>query len=261
MRFPYSSKFAIAALAVAGTTGLVGCQSVANLDTAGLTQAGGTALQALTLTNGQIVSMSDESCAAMDQKNQVADASSPYTARLNKVVAQMPQEINGQPAVYKVYITKDVNAWAMANGCIRVYSGLMDAMNDDELRGVIGHEIGHVALGHSKSRMQVAAATSAARTIAASTGNTTVTALTQSQAGDLAEKFIGAQFSQRQESAADDYSFDLLTREKLDRKGLVTAFQKLAALDGGKGGISLMSSHPPSAERAAHIQKRLDAQG
>ncbi len=261
MRIPRPSGFAIAALVVAGAAGLAGCQSVANLDTAGLTQAGGTALQALSLNDGQIVRMSDESCAASDQKNQVADASSPYTARLDKVVAQMPQEINGQRAVYKVYLTKDVNAWAMANGCIRVYSGLMDVMNDDELRGVIGHEIGHVALGHSKSRMQIAAAASAVRTIAGSTGNATVTALTQSQAGDLAEKFIGAQFSQRQESAADDYSFDLLGRKHLSQKGLVTAFQKLAALDGGKGGVSLLSSHPPSAERAAHIQKRLDAQG
>ena len=240
---------------------LAGCQSMANLDTASLTQAGGTALQAFTLTDGQITTMSAESCAAMDQKNQVAEPSSPYTARLDRVVAQMPQQINGQPAVYKVYITKDVNAWAMANGCIRVYSGLMDVMNDDELRGVIGHEIGHVALGHSKARMQVAAATSAVRTAAASTGNATVTALTQSQAGDLAEKFVGAQFSQRQESAADDYSFDLLTRQKLDRQGLVTAFQKLAAMDAGQGGISLLASHPPSAERAAHIQKRLDSQG
>jgi len=42
----------------------------------------------------------------------------------------------------------------MSNGCIRVYSGLMDMMTDSELRGVIGHEMGHVALGHSKKAMQ-----------------------------------------------------------------------------------------------------------
>jgi len=78
----------------------------------------------------------------------------------------MPTTVNGKTANYKVYMTKDVNAWAMANGCIRVYSGLMDLMNDDELRGVIGHEIGHVALGHSKSRMQTAYAASAVRGLA-----------------------------------------------------------------------------------------------
>ena len=43
----------------------------------------------------------------------------------------------------------------------------------------------------------------------------------------------------------------------MERKGLVTAFQKLAKLGGG-GGNSLMSSHPPSEERAKAMQARLD---
>jgi hypothetical protein len=38
---------------------------------------------------------------------------------------------------YKVYMAKDVNAFAMANGCIRVYSGLMDMMTDNEVEAVI----------------------------------------------------------------------------------------------------------------------------
>lgn len=50
-------------------------------------------------------------------------------------------------------MTSDVNAWAMANGCVRVYSGLMDMMNDNEIEGVLGHELGHVALGHSLAEM------------------------------------------------------------------------------------------------------------
>ncbi len=39
-------------------------------------------------------------------------------------------------------MTSNVNAWAMANGCVRVYSGLMDMMNDNEIEGVLGHELG-----------------------------------------------------------------------------------------------------------------------
>ena len=109
----------------------------------------------------------------------------------------------------------------------------MDQMNDDELRGVIGHEMGHVALGHSKKAMQTAYAVSAART-AAGAASPGVAALTSSQLGDITEKFINAQFSQTQESAADDYSFDLMKQKGMNQKGLVTAFQKLAKLDGGK---------------------------
>ncbi len=143
----------------------------------------------------------------------------------------------------------------MANGCIRVYSGLMDMMTDDEVLGVVGHEIGHVALGHSKKAMQTAYTVSAARDAANAAGGATVAALNSSQLGDLTEKFINAQFSQSQESAADDYSFDQLQAKGLNTRGLVTAFQKLAELDGGKS--DMMSSHPSSAKRAQHIEERI----
>ena len=246
-------------VAVAATLSLMGCETMKTMDTSKLTDVGGTAMKAMSLSDGDIAAMSDQSCAAMDQKNQIAPASSKYTVRLNQVVRAMPTTVNNKTANYKVYITPDVNAWAMANGCIRVYSGLMDLMNDDELRGVIGHEIGHVALGHSKARMQTAYAASAARGLASAAGGV-AGQLSQSQAGDLAEKFVNAQFSQSQESAADSYSFDLLSERKLERKGLVTSFQKLAKLSEGKSSSnSLLSSHPPSTERAAAMQKRLDS--
>jgi len=245
-------------LALAAALSLTGCETMQTMDVSKLTSVGGTAMKAMSLSDGDIATMSEQSCAAMDQKNQVAPASSRYTIRLNQVVRGMPSSVNGKPANYKVYMTKDVNAWAMANGCIRVYSGLMDVMNDDELRAVIGHEIGHVALGHSKARMQTAYAATAARGLASAMGGV-AGQLSQSQVGDVAEKFINAQFSQSQESAADNYSFDLLTERKLERKGLVSSFQKLAQLDGSQStGTSMLSSHPPSAERAASMQKRLD---
>ena len=245
-----------AGLALAMT--LVGCQSAKTGDLSGAVSTVSTASKALTLSDSDVVALSNESCEAMDAQNKVAPANSKYTQRLNRVIKAFPKDIEGKKAVYKVYLTKDVNAWAMANGCIRVYSGLMDLMNDDELRGVIGHEIGHVGLGHSKARMQTAYAASAARTIAGNSGGA-IAALSRSQAGDLAEKVINAQFSQSQESAADDYSFDLLTEKKMNRQGLVTAFQKLAKLSGGSSGASsIMSSHPPSEARAKRMQERLD---
>ena len=243
------------AAALALTMTLVGCKTMETGNVSGALETATTATKALSLSDGDVVALSNESCQAMDAQNKVAPANNKYTQRLNRVVKAFPKDVNGKQAVYKVYLTSDVNAWAMANGCIRVYSGLMDLMNDDELRGVIGHEIGHVALGHSKSRMQAAYATSAARQLAGQS-NAAVAALSRSQAGELAEKFVNAQFSQSQESASDDYSFDLLTKLKLPRKGLVTAFQKLAKL-GGSSGNSLMASHPPSEKRAAHMEQRL----
>jgi hypothetical protein len=57
----------------------------------------------------------------------------------------------------------------------------------------------HVALGHVKKGMQVALGTNAVRAAAASAGGI-VGSLSQSQLGDLGEKLVNSQFSQRQES-------------------------------------------------------------
>lgn len=233
---------------------LSGCEG---LDNNALLQSGAQAYQAYALSDAQVEQLSDQSCAQMDKENQVAPADSAYQQRLNKIAAVLGDNINGVPANYKVYQTKDVNAWAMANGCIRVYSGLMDMMTDNEVEGVLGHEMGHVALGHTRKAMQVAFATTAARTAAASVGGM-IGQLSQSQLGEMGEKLVNAQFSQTQESQADDYSYDLMKKRGINPLGLATSFEKLAKMEQGRQS-SLFDSHPDSEARAQHIRDRIAA--
>ncbi|MDU3078441.1 MAG: M48 family metalloprotease, partial [Mixta calida] len=135
-------KIRACVVAISLTTLLSGCQ---NLDSSALMQSGAQAFQAVTLSNDQVKALSEQSCQQMDSEAQIAQPGSEYQKRLDKIAAALGNNINGTPANYKVYITKDVNAWAMANGCIRVYSGLMDMMSDNEVEAVLGHEMGHVA--------------------------------------------------------------------------------------------------------------------
>lgn len=235
---------------------LSGCQSM-NSD--GLVTSSVGALQAYTLSDAQVKQLSDEACKQQDSKAKLAPANSVYTQRLTKISKSLGNNINGMPVNYKVYLTKDVNAFAMANGCIRVYSGLMDMMNDNEVEGVLGHEMGHVALGHVKKGMQVAMGTNAVRIAAASMGGV-IGDLSQSQLGDLGEKLVNAQFSQRQESEADDYSYDLLRQRNISPAGLATSFEKLASLNSGHAS-SMLDDHPSSSGRAQHIRERMAADG
>lgn len=173
-------NFKLQVSAVAAMMLLGGCAStggVAGVNMDSVMSAGTSAFKAASLSDADVKTMSDEACAASDKQNKIAAPKSKYDVRLQKVVKGFDTTINGAPTNYKVYLTKDVNAWAMSNGCIRVYSGLMDMMTDSELRGVIGHEMGHVALGHSKKAMQTAYAVSAARTAVGATGNSVATAL------------------------------------------------------------------------------------
>ena len=87
-----------------------------------------------------------------------------------------------------------------------------------------------------------------------------VGSLSQSQLGDLGEKLVNSQFSQRQESEADDYSYDLLRKRGINPAGLATSFEKLAKLEAGRQS-SMFDDHPASAERAQHIRDRMSADG
>ncbi|EPU8415169.1 M48 family metalloprotease [Escherichia coli] len=115
------------------------------------------------------------------------------------------------------------------------------------------------ALGHVKKGMQVALGTNAVRVAAASAGGI-VGSLSQSQLGNLGEKLVNSQFSQRQEAEADDYSYDLLRQRGISPAGLATSFEKLAKLEEGRQS-SMFDDHPASAERAQHIRDRMSADG
>src|SRR6218665_3428942 len=151
-------QFSLSAIALATLLG--GCQ---NMSPDAMLQTGMMAMQAATLSDAEVKTMADEACVQMDQQASIAPPSSTYSKRLDKIAYALGNQVNGTPVNYKVYLTDDANAWAMANGCVRVYSGLMDLMTDNEVEGVLGHEMGHVALGHSKKAMQTAYATTVAR--------------------------------------------------------------------------------------------------
>jgi putative metalloprotease len=229
------------------------------VDLGGLANAAGMAVKSATLSDAEVSDLADKSCAALDRSNKIAAPGSKYAKRLAAALKPLKlNQFNGKKLDAKVYLVSSVNAFAMDNGCIRIYAGLMDMMNDDEIRAVVGHEIGHVVLGHSKKSMQTAYNLQAARGAAVAVSGTVAT-LSQSELGDLGQKFIAAQFSQAQETDADDQSYNLLHKEKLSRKGLVTVFQKLGKLEGSDH--SMFSSHPSSPDRAQHMQARIDKDG
>ncbi|MDD0811299.1 M48 family metallopeptidase [Curvibacter sp. RS43] len=211
-------------------------------------------VKAATLSDAEVADVARQVSASEDKRNKVAPAGSPYAVRLGKVVAGLQNE-DGLKLNFKVYLTPDVNAFAMADGTVRVYSGLMDKMSDDELRFVIGHEIAHVKLGHSKKALQTAYATSAARDAMAASGNTAAVVISQSALGGLAEKLIHAQFSQSQESDADAYSVRFMQKHNYNLTAAASALRKLQ--DWGGGENSMFSSHPAPGDRASKVETQL----
>ena len=211
--------------------------------------------KAVTVSEDELKSASLQLRQAEDKKLRVAPVSNKYGARLARLTQKHVNE-DGMVLNFKVYMSSQVNANATPDGSIRVYSGLMDMMNDQELLGVIGHEIGHVKLGHSMNRMRTAYMASAGRKAAASASGVGG-ALAASDLGALGEQLVKSQFSQSQETASDDYGLAFMKKHGYDQKAMESAFRKLAGKGGSKGGTleSMMSTHPDPGARADRMKQ------
>jgi len=240
-----------AAIVAATMLMLSGCES-SGTDLAGLLNAGQGVLTAASLSDADVKALGDRTIAGQDGQHQSAAANSVYARRLDRLTAGW-RNVDGVSLDFKVYLKQEVNAFAVPNGAVRVYSGLMDLMDDDELRYVIAHEIGHVMLGHSKRAIQIAYTAAAARGVAAASGSNIAASLSSSQLGDLAEGLVNAQFSQKQENEADDFAVAFLRDRGLNAAAAVTALRKLENASGNAR--SVFSSHPAPGDRAARLER------
>lgn len=213
--------------------------------------------QAFTLTDDQMAAYVKESVDWMDKNNPVLPADDPYTQRLNRLVEGIT-DADGIPLNFKVYNVIDVNAFACPDGSVRVFSSLMDIMNDDELMGIIGHEIGHVMKRHSKNAFRTELLTGAVKDAVASTGGAAA-ALTESQLGTLGQSLLNAKYSQKQEKEADDCGYDFLKANGRNPWGMVMAFEKFLDMESGAKTSyvqKMFSSHPETKDRIKRMTER-----
>lgn len=222
-------------------------------------------VSAATLTDEQMTEYVAEYIDWMDKHNQVCADDNEYTIRLKKLTEGLT-DADGIPLNFKVYYVIDVNAFACADGSVRVFSSLMDIMTDEELLGVIGHEIGHVAHRDSKKGFRTALLTSALKDGISSQGGK-VAALTDSQIGDLTEALVNARYSQKQECDADDYGYEFLKKAGKNPWAMALSFQKLKKLqeESGAQGTSklnqLFSTHPDLDLRIKRMEERATEEG
>jgi len=232
------------------------CSVLASMDPNYLASAAGKSLTAASINDEQIAQLSAETIAHLDAENKIDNGA--YQQRLSKLLNGL--KVGDMSFNFKVYQTSEINAFACGDGSIRVYSGLMDVMDDAELMAIIGHEIGHVVHKDTKNAMKKAYLASAARDVVGAAGGT-VGAIASSAIGGIAESYVGAQFSQKQEYAADDYGFNFAVSQGYDKYSMANALNKLVQISGGSQASQvqkMFSSHPDSAARAEKMKVKAD---
>jgi predicted Zn-dependent protease len=134
-------------------------------------------------------------------------------------------------------INKDsvLNAFCTPGGYIYVYTGIMKYLDsEDELAGVLGHEIAHADLRHSTRQMTTMYGVDAV--LGAISGN-------KEMVKQITSGLIGLKFSRDHESEADLKSVEYLCPTDYNANGGGKFFEKITAAGGGKS-IEFLSTHP-----------------
>ena len=158
------------------------------------------------------------------------------------------------PYRYRFSLADDssVNAFAMPAGYIVVHRGLIEkAASAEEVAGVLAHEIEHAEQRHALRAM--AQKLGFAAVWVAVTGD-----VGGGFAGEWLQGLAGMQFSREQEASADAGGYARLLAAKIDPRGMASFFETLSKQQSAlPGALSLLSTHPDSAERAAAIRAQL----
>ena len=164
---------------------------------------------------------------------------------------------------FQVVDMQEPNAFALPGGYIYVSRGLLALTNDeDELAGIIGHEIGHVAAKHAVRTVSRAAPISILTGIgAAVTGIVSpVLGSVVGGVGGLAGALVLAPYSRGQEEEADRLGQEMAARAGWDPAGIsrsLHALEREEALHGdAPRANSFFATHPPLPRRVADTEAR-----
>lgn len=190
------------------------------------------------------------------QKQQTSNAGqSNYVACVtNAIVAQLPADARGGWET-AVFVDEDPNAFALPGGKVGVYTGIFKvARNQDQLAGVIAHEIGHVVSRHHNERITRQMGAQAGVQILGALAGDYGRLVTQG-GGILAQTGFLLPGSREQESEADVVGQQLMARAGFDPRGAVSLWQNMIAA-GGSRPPEWLSTHPNPQARIGELQSR-----
>ncbi len=198
-------------------------------------------------------------------------ADSALVAYVQAVGTQVARRSPRQDTAYTFLIVNqpEPNAFALPNGKIYVSRGLLALTNsEDELAGVLAHEVVHVAARHTVRSANVAVATVPLR-IATGIAGLAAGILAPRvgeglmDLGDVATEAFMAPYGRSQEREADDIGVELAARAGYEPKGLPRALQALERDEAlhreGPPRQSFFATHPATPERVRETQDRAAA--
>ena len=158
-----------------------------------------------------------------------------------------------------LYEIEPVNGLAAPDGRIFITRGFynkyrLGEVTAEEIASVIAHELGHVALGHSRRRMIDFSGQNAIRVALGMILGRIIPGIGGWLAGILTS-MLAARLSRQDEYEADAYAAALLTKAGIGVGPQKSLFEKLEKLAGQAGTpLAWLMSHPKTADRISAIE-------
>jgi putative metalloprotease len=148
----------------------------------------------------------------------------------------------------KIVADSNINAGSAGGGEFLITTGLLQKANDEQLRGILAHEIAHDDLGHPV-KMQLV-----------ETGVNIGAALLEKvfpgsgAVAPIAGTLIASSYSRPQEFAADEHGVTILRRAGYSKEVMVRALTWIMQVQGNSGG-GFLSTHPATDERIRALRR------
>ncbi|MBW2705303.1 MAG: M48 family metalloprotease [Deltaproteobacteria bacterium] len=177
-----------------------------------------------------------------------------------RILATLPR----QPFRYQFHVIKDdvYNAFATPAGHIFVYTGLIDAMEEEEeLAGILGHEIAHVYCRHisqqieRQKKMGWASLAGLAAGVLLGVGGAGEAAQAVTMGSQAATQSAALAYSRENEMQADQFGVKFITGAGYSAEGLLKILKKIRSKTwfGSDQIPAYLQTHPAVEDRIAFI--------
>jgi beta-barrel assembly-enhancing protease len=178
-----------------------------------------------------------------------------YLYKIRDAILNSGKVIHRDDFAWRLRIIHDdstLNAFCTPGGYIYVYTGLMKYLDsEDQLAGVMGHEIAHADCRHSTRQMTDMGLIGAGAQIV--TGG-------RANMAQIVSGLIGLKFSRNHETEADGKSVEYLCPTAYHANGGARFFEKLEAAGSGRQ-PAFLSTHPAPKDRIEHFNNLATTMG
>ena len=180
--------------------------------------------------------------------------------RLQQILNRIVEACDRKDIVYSIKIIDDdkLNAVSLPGGPVYMFKGLMDKLKtDDQLAGVIAHEVGHINARHGIKRLQASYGYTLLQLAAIATKD-----VDAAQGANVLFTFVFLAYSRQDELQADSLGVKYMKKAGYDPMAMLSVLQVLRDDEQRAPAkeFSYFRTHPYIPERMAVVNKEINGQ-